>query len=158
MAWRDRYRRGSFRGVSFFILRHDSLLAGRRIVTHSYPGRDLPSTEDLGRVVREFTFSAYVLGENYDFDRDRLIAACAASGPGQLVHPYRGIETVVCRECRVIEATDEGRMARFTLTFGEDGGEVAPQITIDHSSRVGTAVAAAQSAMISHFNNRFRVN
>ena len=52
----------SFRGVPFFVESSD-ISAGRRTVTHQYPQRDEPFTEDLGRAAREYELSAFVRNE-----------------------------------------------------------------------------------------------
>ena len=53
----------------------------------------------------------------------RLIDACDMAGPGELVHPYLGVRQVYCLACDVSERTDEGRMARVSLTFVDGGYE-----------------------------------
>ena len=73
MSWRDRYLTASFRGVEFKVQKHDATF-GRRQVVYEYPQRDTPSTEDLGRRARELSLDAYVIGEDYHLQRDRLIA------------------------------------------------------------------------------------
>ncbi len=72
MGWRENLRKGSFRGIPFFV---DSSSAGfgRRNVLHEYPLRDTPYAEDLGRAQKEFTVEATVIGDDYLRKRDALI-------------------------------------------------------------------------------------
>jgi prophage DNA circulation protein len=112
MSWKDKLLPASFRGVGFSVFNHDSSIGGRRVQIHSYPGRNRHLAEDLGLKPSEFTFEAFVLGDDYIARRDRMIEACAMDGPASLVHPYLGSFKVVCTDCRVSERTEDGRMAR----------------------------------------------
>ena len=47
-------RKASFNNVSFEVSA-GSVSVGRRIVTHEFPQRDTPYSEDLGRAYRQFT-------------------------------------------------------------------------------------------------------
>ena len=84
MAWRENLVPAAFRGVPFFVERHQSQAAGRRVQVHEYPGRDLPWPEDLGRRTREFEIDGYVVGDDYFAARDALLDACDRPGPGGL--------------------------------------------------------------------------
>src|SRR5688572_26751846 len=93
--WLQNFRQASFRGVGFLIDSVDSQF-GRHVVTHEYPQRDIPFSEDLGRKARRFSMTAYLVGGDYMLARDVLIAACELPGSGLLVHPYQGELQVVC--------------------------------------------------------------
>lgn len=124
-AWRARLKPASFRGVAFFV-DQDELEGGRRAVTHEFPGRDMPFTEDLGRKAAPCTVEGYVVGADYMTARDALIAACNAAGPGALIVPWMPERKVVCTGMRKRETAKEGGIARFSLTFAEAGEESAP--------------------------------
>lgn len=117
-TWIEGYQQGSFRGVNFYITGAETS-GGRRISTHAFPGRDDVYHQDLGRQSRNFRFSAYIVSDNYFQDREALIAALEADGPGKLVHPYRGIFEVVVRNFTQRETTAEGRVARFDIEMAE---------------------------------------
>lgn len=152
MTWRDRYQAASFRGVGFRVKRSDAEF-GRRTVVHEYPQRDEPYPEDLGRKARKFGFEAFIIGVDYDKDRDALIEALEAQGPGLLVHPYYGRRTVVLASpARVSESpADEGGIARFSLEFVEAGDNVEPSARPDTVSAVESAADAAQEANAEEF-------
>lgn len=124
-AWRASLKPASFRGVPFFV-EMDEQEGGRRAVTHEFPGRDMPYTEDLGRKARTVTVEAYVLGADYMAKRDALLTACEAEGPGALIVPWMPERKVVCTGLRKRESVSEGGMARFSLTFAEAGQAAAP--------------------------------
>lgn len=154
MGWRDNYRAASFRGVPFFVESADST-HGRRQAVHEHAQRDVPYTEDLGRKAREFSVSGYLIGLEYQTQRDELIKACETAGPGVLVHPYRGEMTVTCRGLGLSESTSDGGMCIIKLTFLEAGEASYPSAktdTVNAISAKGNAVtAAAEKGFVSDF-------
>lgn len=155
MAWRDRLLRASFRGVHFEVEDHETEAAGRRVQVHEYPGRDEPYAEDLGRRTTEYNIEAYVIGDDYAFQRDRLVDACAEAGAGTLVHPYLGTRRAVCTQCTVAERTAEGRMARLSLAFVDAGRNAYPAAQPDTATAVDSAAAAANAALQERFAQDF---
>ena len=154
MGWRDNYRAASFRGVPFFVESADST-HGRRQAVHEHAQRDVPYTEDLGRKAREFSVSGYLIGAEYQTQRDELIKACETAGPGVLVHPYRGEMTVTCRGLGVSESSNEGGMCLVKLTFLESGEASYPSAKVDTVNAIsakGNAVtASAEKGFIEGF-------
>ena len=155
MPWRENLVPASFRGVGFQVQSTEAPIAGRRVAVHEYPGRDEPFVEDLGRRTKRWEIEAFVVGDRYAEQRDRLIEACDAEGPGELVHPYLGSLQVACTACSLTERTREGRMARFSLTFVEAGENRyptsrarAPDVVEERSTE---AIAAAVAQFIGRF-------
>ncbi|MBC3492721.1 DNA circularization protein [Pseudomonas taiwanensis] len=138
MTWRDKYRTASFRGVEFHVESAESS-HGRRQAVHEHAQRDTPYTEDLGRKAREFSLAGYLVGKEYDLQRDQIIEVCEQAGPGALVHPYRGEMTVVCRGLTVSESSEDGGMCRLTFTFLESGEASYPSTSIDHVNAISEA-------------------
>lgn len=154
MAWRDKYRAATFRGVGFFVATADSS-HGRRQAVHETAKRDIPYTEDLGRKSREFGITGYLLGKEYDVAREELIKACEQAGPGVLVHPYRGELTVVCRGLTVSESSEEGGKCTLSLTFLEAGEASYPSAKVDSvnaiSEKAGEVTEAGKENFVSDF-------
>lgn len=94
MSWRDRLLPGSFRGVPFF-LESSNAKPARRTQIHEFPGREDVIADDLGRGPDRFLIKAFLIGQNYDQDRDALEAALLTPGVGTLVHPTRGRMSVI---------------------------------------------------------------
>lgn len=159
MTWRDRYQAASFRGVPFKVKRSDAEF-GRRTVIFEYPQRDEPYPEDLGRKARKFGFDAFVIGGDYDRDRDALIEALETAGPGLLVHPYYGRRTaVLASPARVSESpADEGGIARFSLEFVEAGDNVEPTARADTPAAVEAAADDAREALADDFAGTYSVD
>ena len=155
MPWRDNLLPASFRGVEFGVDEHESQIAGRRAQTHEYPGRDVPFTEDLGRRTKRYDVEAYIVGEDYFARRDELLDACDMAGPGELVHPYLGSVSVVCRACNLRESTREGRMCRLTLEFVESGENIHPTDRADSAAVVMERATVARMSVVIQFTNLF---
>lgn len=156
MTFREERELASFRGVSFRTSATGEA-AGRRIVRHEFPDRDDPVLEDLGRRAREFTIEGHVLGDSYMAQRDRLLAALNAPGPGELIHPYRGKIRVSVLRSRVRESTSEEGLARFTMTFVEDREGLQPRGAENTALRVQDRAAALSDAANADFTDNFNI-
>ena len=61
-------------------------------------------------------------------ERDALIEALEAYGPGELIHPKYGmLNVVVVGRVSIRESHSEGGIARFAITFAEAGENTFPQ-------------------------------
>lgn len=136
-AWKAALKPASFRGVPFFV-DQDEEEGGRRAVTHEFPGRDEPYTEDMGRKARIITVEGYVLGADYMIQRDALLTALKAEGPGALIVPWMPERRVICTGLRKRESASEGGMARFSLTFAEAGSAATPTVSTMPGVQAGT--------------------
>jgi len=156
MTWRDRLLPGSFRGVPFSVT-ESSTTFGRRNKLHEYPGRDVPWSEDLGRKAGAWSIECITIGDDYDTARNALIAACNATGPGTLVHPYLGTLSATCGEATVTDSTAEGGLARFTIPFTESGVDVTPAPTPDTQGQAIASAATLQSQSVVSATNDIQV-
>lgn len=159
-TWRDRLKNNpaTFRGVAFF-LEVNEFSGGRRAPAHEYPFRDLPSHDDLGLKARSFPVEAYVAGENYVADKERLISALEAPGPGELRLPLDRPRYVVVTELRVRESKDEGGMARLSITFEETAvGQKQPASVPDVTGALSTSVSSARDTLSAAFLAAYVLN
>lgn len=129
----------SFRGVPFWVETSD-LSVGRRTVTHQYPQRDEPFTEDLGRAAREYRFSAFVLGDDYIEQAKKLREALEKPGAATLVHPEFGEIQVVAQPGASMSFSQSMRRANFSLAFVEAGLNAFP--TPEGASQQASRAAA----------------
>lgn len=126
--WRKQLQPASFKGVPFEYLA-DSSPAGRRTQVHEFVQRDKPYVEDLGRVTRPFSVTAFVGGDNCLQRRDALLAAIDEPGPGELILPSWGALQAACTQCTVANDRFEGGLVRFDLVFVEGGERGYPVAT-----------------------------
>jgi prophage DNA circulation protein len=156
MAWRDRLQKASFRGVEFYVDSAD-VDFGRRNVLHEYPYRDDPYGEDLGRKARTYNLTAYLLGEEYPEQRDRLIAAIEdRSEPGTLIHPTLGsIDVIPADGCKTSWSKNEGGIEYLTLVFVQAGENQYPKADIDTRAAILTKAETAQETVATTFEAKF---
>ncbi|EYC51700.1 hypothetical protein AZ34_11840 [Hylemonella gracilis str. Niagara R] len=156
MAWRDELKPASFRGKPFHV-EGGSVTGGRRQAAHEYPQRDAGWQEDMGRRTRVYKVDAFLLGAGYMTQRDALMAALEAPGPGKLVHPYHGEQRVVVETFEMEERTERGGYVQISITFTEAGEQLEPSATTDLLAQVQEKQAAAESAAAQGFADKWRV-
>jgi len=164
MSWRDRlitidgesYYAGKFRNA-LFLLRTDALEFGRNNEVHEYPLAALPWVEDSGPAKNQFQLSVFVTGENFDIERDKLIAAINEPGSGALQLPFYGAMQVSIIKPRVTHRTKKGGRAEFSFTcvVGSD----FPQPTITEITEEETKNAADETLVqaVEDFSSSFDV-
>lgn len=157
MSWKDKLRDASFRGVSFFV-EDAGYEGGRRLVPHEFPFRDKPYIEDMGRKARSFPIEAYVVGDDYMDSRDKLIEALEKEGSGELVHPYIGTLQVSIESFSVRESSQEGRLARFSITVRESGEKYYPNEKTDIKATANTAADTLKKTAAADFAKKFNVS
>ena len=90
--------------------------------------------------------------ENYLQERDALIEALEAYGPGELIHPKYGmLNVVVVGRVSIRESHSEGGIARFAITFAEAGENTFPQAATSTQDGVHDAADALGSASVDRF-------
>ena len=155
MGWRERLKPASFRGISFFV-EGSNVDGGRRVVERDFPGRNISYIEDVGRATRHYKVTAYILGDDYDRQRDALQAALEKPGLGDLVHPYYG--TVKVRQSgkySIKERSQDGGIAVFDLEFAESEEPTQPEIVLDTTTNIFDKVNNALDAATDIFDNVF---
>ncbi|HDS8578263.1 TPA: DNA circularization protein [Klebsiella variicola] len=127
---------GSFRNVPFLTYREQKESGGRRIVKREYPLRDAGGAIDLGRKLRERTFSACLLGKNVGAEKDNLIEALEAPGAGELTHPDFGTLQVLIDSYECRKSADELDYYEFTITVYPAAEDSAPESATDTAAAV----------------------
>ena len=152
MTWRDRIQAASFRGVPFYV-DTTARSGGRSIVVHEMPQRENETIEDTGRQPRRFSVEAYVLGDDYDLDLEKLIAACEdrpAAYPldvtGLLVLPNVGRVRVACEGYRTVQESRVQRFAMIRLEFVRAGASSALTKDANPSGQLSAASSSAAAA------------
>jgi len=147
MSWKDRYTRGSFRGVPFLTSESKTTI-GQRKAVYEHPFSDSGVTAlALGRRARRFSLQTFVIGPDYDRARDALIEALEKPGPGLLVHPYLGsILVEVDSSVTVYEANSQGGMAEIAFDAQEARGGTASAAPVSKPD-TGARTAARASAV-----------
>ena len=146
-GWAGQLQAASWKDVPFHVDTSD-ITAGDNVVLREYPFQDLPTVFRMGEGAEEIKFSAYVIGKDYQAQRDALRQAL--TGEGVLIHPTSGaVRCWVNGKYTVREApTTEGGMARFDLTFVRAEPRRYPRaVTNTADSLLSAALEMAKSAM-----------
>jgi prophage DNA circulation protein len=157
LPFRDAWVPASFRGAPFFV-EATSRDNGRRIITHEFPKKDIPYSEDMGRRAKTFTIRAYCItypitldGDNanlYNVDyrvvRDALLTALEQQGPGTLVLSTLPQENVAVTRYRLSEEDRFGGYCTFDIEFAEFG--LPPQY-LTPSQNTGQALDTAADTL-----------
>lgn len=159
MSWFDELRPASFRGVPFAVLGGEGRF-GRRVAVHEYPGKDRPYVEDLGRSTRRIGLVGFLVEDSLVYgggsvigQRERMIAAVEAKGPGILVHPTLGELRVSIPDggLGVSERWDQGRYFELSFSFIESGERLFPASAASNTSLVGSLIDALGLASAADF-------
>lgn len=155
MAFFDHFIQGSFRGVPF-LTENLNTRVGRRNVYHEYPFRDVPSFEDLGLKGRVYKINAYVMGNDHDIQRDKLLKAVETKGSGELLHPEYGVQTVILEGGIDIKTApvEEKRITRFSLTFLQAGAVKYPAIRRNVLAELSSLQENIQDALTRELNQK----
>jgi hypothetical protein len=173
-SWRKKLRQASFKGAAFHV---DQIgrSSGRRVVVHEYPKRDIPYSEDMGRVAFRYQITGYVLqcppgnargslSPDYDVNRDNLQNALLSPGPGTLIDPYNPILMGVgllymCDRFTDGERREQGGYAFFDMSFVEAGlaafsvPSIATGLTVDRNANTAsTAASGSLDSSLAHLN------
>lgn len=148
---------GSFRGVAFSVTGKQSQNGGRRTVRREFPLRENGGSDDLGKRLREYSFSAILIGDDYLSRRDKLIDALDAPGAGELIHPNWGTLQVQIDTWSCEEDTSGAGSASFNVSFTPPLDTTAPVSTAD-AEKAREASAAALTALNDDFASNWSLS
>ena len=163
MSWRDNLLQASFRGVPFHVLSHEYTSGRRTDIFYLLHGDDdfEPVVEDSGPESDEFSVEAYIIqNDAKDLDyfpqRNNFIAALKKLGPGLLIHPYMGENTVrVLGRFSMRETSEEGGIARFSITFARTV-PVTPKRTSESDSSIDDKTDEVNDIAADNFSDQYK--
>lgn len=153
LTFQEQLLPASYAGVGFGV--HSAFYeSGRRGEVHSFPQRDEPFIEDLGRIPEEYEIVGFLVGDDALQRKRALMRVATTRSPsapfkiGRLLrHPYLGDVRAFPLGLRIRETWDDGRVVRFTLRLVKTAD--VPQPTKVTSAEAGAdeeAAALADSA------------
>jgi prophage DNA circulation protein len=140
----------SFKGFPFFT-KGVELKGGRRNAPHQYPFRDTGYTEDLGKSLRTYVLSAFLVGDDLNFQYQALLGVLESDAAGQLVTPSTGAIQVICAQFETIQSTEAGRVLEIRMTFIEAGSLGVPVAVTDYQSSLIGLVASGIGQALTQF-------
>ncbi len=132
-------REASFRNVTFFLV-EDEGTSGRRAIPRAYPKKNVGWTEDNGAVLTQQQINGKLLGKNFQKQLEALLQALNTPGPGELVHPWFGIQKVQVGKVTHRLSTEEGGIAYISFEVFEAGERLFP------APKENTSVATLSAA------------
>ncbi|WP_374631818.1 DNA circularization protein [Ferrovibrio sp.] len=154
LKWRD----ASYRNVGFDV-KDVERSGGRRGPVHQVPQRDDAAADDQGLKTPEFTFEAFVHGDDYQSKRDALVSALETKGPGELIHPHYGRLLVFITAYRVRESTSSLGKASFSITCQRVGEAVNyPTAAANSGASLTSAADRAEASVLQDFGRGFNVS
>lgn len=151
MSFEDRLT-ASFRGVEFLLENVDGK-GGRRAIPHAYPKKESGWTEDNGAVLTNQKISGRVVGKDYLTQLRNLLTALNTSGPGEMVHPWWGTQTVQVGEVTHRFDNNEDLTAIVEFEVFESGKNLFPSASTDTASKLASAAGAAADSNNSWFSS-----
>ncbi|HGY4723281.1 TPA: DNA circularization protein [Citrobacter amalonaticus] len=142
--WED-LRDASFRGVPFYLKDADGE-SGRRAIPRAYPKKETGWTEDNGAVLNSQQINGILLGADYQRQLDALLAALNTPGPGELVHPWFGLQRVQVGKVSHKLSTEEGGIAYISFEVYESGERLFPAATENTAVTVRDAADRVKEA------------
>ena len=149
---------GTFRGVAFDVKGEQGQNGGRRTVKREFPLRENGGADDLGKRLREYSFNAVIIGDDYMTRLDALIAALDAPGPGELVHPNYGTLQIQVDTWNCKEDTSSGGSADFSVSFLPPLTTTAPVSTADVAAKTQTAADTAKGGLFGDFTDGWDIS
>lgn len=113
------YLPASFQGITFSAFDVTSE-HGRNTAEGEFPFGEDTAAVNMGRKIRRFTIAGKMMDNDHVLRAARLIAAVEQPGTGVLVHPTRGVLTVVCTSLKITDNPLESNgVTEFTADFVE---------------------------------------
>ncbi|MCZ6928675.1 multidrug DMT transporter [Serratia marcescens] len=144
----EELRDASFRGVPFYFVDVEGT-GGRRAIPHAYPKKEVGWTEDHGAVLTQEQINAKLLGSDYQTQLNRLLAALNTPGPGELVHPWFGVQKVQIGKVTHKLSTEEGGIAYVSFEVFEAGEQLFPSQQEDTQATTLSAADTVKEALAS---------
>ncbi|KEA51790.1 MULTISPECIES: DNA circularization protein [Mangrovibacter] len=138
-------RDASFRNVSFYLVDNEGT-SGRRAIPRAYPKKEVGWTEDNGAVLSQQQINGKLVGNNYQKQLDALLSALNTPGPGELVHPWFGVQKVQVGKVSHRLSTEEGGVAYISFEVFEAGERLFPSPTENTSLTSLSAADAVKEA------------
>ncbi|MDQ7097425.1 MULTISPECIES: DNA circularization N-terminal domain-containing protein [unclassified Serratia (in: enterobacteria)] len=145
IKWED-LRDASFRGVPFYFVDVEGT-GGRRAIPHAYPKKEVGWTEDHGAVLTQQQINGILLGNDYQAQFNRLLAALNTPGPGELVHPWFGVQQVQAGKVTHKLSTEEGGIAYVSFEVFEAGEQLFPTQQEDTTATTLSAADSVKAAL-----------
>ncbi|KNC92531.1 DNA circularization protein [Trabulsiella odontotermitis] len=120
MGWAENLQNASYKGVIFDVTKTREQ-NGRDHAEYTYPHVDGGDLKDLGRKPRQFSLTAILWGDSYEYKLQQLTAALDEPGGGELIHPiYGSFPSVLALDYTVDHDAENPDSCTVELSFLEN--------------------------------------
>lgn len=120
MSWAINMQNASFRGVRFDVTATTDEVT-RDKALYEYPNVDGADVHELGRKPRNYSLTAMLWGDRYEYSLQRLTAALDEPGAGELIHPiYGAVASVIVTRYQVRHDADAPDSCTVDISFLEN--------------------------------------
>lgn len=142
----------SFRGVPFKVL-EQRVRIGRRLAVHNYPFVDGGWPEDMGRALRTYSFTGYLIGDLAPVMQLALKTILEQKGPGILIHPTVGAVQVAVLSAGTAVNYQRMRVIAVEMEFIEANSQFFPATVIATAVSLALFAASALAGLGSDFGD-----
>lgn len=147
----------TFKGVRF-ACNDTTTTAGRALIKHEFANSDKNNVEDQGLIPRIYQLTAIIFGDNYETERDQLLAAIEGAGAGVLIHPFFGrVENAVALPVTFDQTLKRLGRVEIPITFEISDAEGIPAISQRSTSGITNLKNSLLSSVTEDFGNSFSV-
>lgn len=156
MTWQQRLQPASFRGVSFHI-DTASGQGGRRVAVHQYLNQSQHWAEDMGQTAATERLQMFVIGADYDLQREKLFAALNSPGAGKLIHPYLGSMYIQVKDFSWTISTRKGGYCQIDLNYVRAGKRQYPVAKLTSKHQLEQSCDSGKAAIMKDFEAVFKL-
>lgn len=150
MSWRDRLQQGTLDDIPFHT-EQASGSGGRRVAVHEYPLQEQHHAEDLGKSAGSQRLRVFLIGADYDLQREQLLTVLDKPGPRNLAHPYLGIMRIQVLKYDWTITSQKGGYCAFTIEYVPAGQRQYPQASTANATTLQTSCNNASEAIQQSF-------
>ena len=138
MSFQDRRRQGSFQDIPFNV-KSVGRAFGRNVATYEYATGEEATALDRGKKITSFSITAFLIGDDYDLNRNSLISILESGENGTLVVPQYGSFLVQIGVCSVKESAPDLSYVEFTFIAFVTEGDILPAIQTSQIDRLSNS-------------------
>lgn len=152
--WEKKLQKASLRDVAIEVDDTDES-GGRNTATHNWVDSQDVLTEDLGRKEDGYAVTAYLWGDNYLDQLDKLRKAVKEPGPCEYVDPVVGRLMVNVKSWHFQHRKKKRGWVDITLELVEHGKDTPEVVAVDTAAEVGIQADETLPWLASDFGNQF---
>lgn len=128
MTYQSQLLNASFRDAIFYVKSERQDQGGRRIILHPYPNSDTQYVEDLGKLPKTFSLTAFTAGPDWLSQAKTLETELGKEGDGLLTLPHYGSFKAYPLPYDSNASQNEIGRINFNLSFAVGTKQIAPQV------------------------------